>query len=159
HDPKRVYAMGVSMGGAFAFFLAWHHPDRIAGSLSILPKVCTAYQPDVNVGLRESFNRIWGSPQIDLPTTAGLRVFQRMGAREQAAIGRARGPAPVVAFCGRNDTSVGWDEKVACFQAMQKNSSGATWYWDGRDHYTAHDQTEWWPMMGARQLYKYRIDL
>ena len=30
HDPARVYAMGVSMGGSFAFFLAWHHPERIA---------------------------------------------------------------------------------------------------------------------------------
>src|ERR1041385_1309373 len=32
HDPNRVYAMGVSMGGSFAFFLAWHHPDLIAGA-------------------------------------------------------------------------------------------------------------------------------
>src|SRR5262249_38397374 len=32
------------------------------------------------------------------------------------------------------------------------------WYWDGRDHYMAQPQTEWYPMMGSKQLYKYRLD-
>ena len=158
HDPKRVYAMGVSMGGSFAFFLAWHHPDRIAGTLSVLPKVCTGYRPDVNVGLRESFDRIWGSPDLDLPTTVGARVFQWMDGREQSRIERHRGSAPMVAFCGINDTSVGWAEKVAYFQAMQAYNAGGAWFWDERDHYTAATATEWYPMMAARQLYKYRVD-
>jgi len=158
HDPNRVYAMGVSMGGSFAFFMAWHHPDRIAGVLSVLPKVCTGYRPDVYPGLRESFDRMWGSPDLDLPTTAGARVFQWMDGREQARIERHRGSAPMVAFCGINDNVVGWGEKVAYFQSMQANDAGGTWFWDERTHYTAHDQTEWYPMMGARLLYKYRTD-
>ena len=158
HDPNRVYAMGVSMGGSFAFFMGWHHPDRIAGTLSVLPKVCMGYRPDVYPSLRESLDRMWGSPDIDLPSTAGARVFQWMDGREQARIERHRGSAPMVAFCGINDNVVGWSEKVAYFQSMQANNAGGTWFWDERDHFTAHDQTEWYPMMAGRLLYKYRVD-
>lgn len=158
HDPKRVYAMGVSMGGSFAFFLAWHHPERIAGALSVIPKICLGYQPDVFPELRSSLDRMWGSPDMDLPTTAGPRVFQWMDGREQARIARHRGSAPIVAFAGINDDIVGWQEKVAYFQQMEHNKAGGAWFWDTRDHYTTHEQTEWFPMMATRQLYKYRND-
>jgi pimeloyl-ACP methyl ester carboxylesterase len=158
HDPNRVYAMGASMGGSFAFFMAWHHPDKIAGTLSVIPKICMGYRPDCFPGLRESFDRMWGSPDIDLPSTAGLRVFQWMDGREQARIERHRGSAPMVAFCGINDNVTGWPEKTAYFQAMQAQNAGGAWFWDERDHYASNDQTEWFPMMGSRQLYKYRLD-
>ena len=158
HDPNRVYAMGVSMGGSFAFFMGWHHPDRIAGTLSALPKVCLGYRPDSYPDLRDSFDRLWGSPDLDLPSTVGARVFQWMDGREQARIERHRGSAPMVAFCGINDNIVGWAEKVAYFQAIQAQNGGGTWFWDERTHYTPHDQTEWAPMMAPRQLYKYRLD-
>lgn len=156
HDPNRVYAMGVSMGGSFAFFLAWHHPDLIAGALSVIPKICLGFRPDVYPDLRTSLDRMWGSPEIDLPTTAGERVFQWMDGREQARISRNRGSAPIVAFAGLNDNIVGWSEKVAYFQAMEANRAGGSWYWDPRDHYTPHEQTDWYPMMASRQLYKYK---
>ncbi len=158
YDPKRVYAMGVSMGGTFAFFLGWHHPDRIAAALAILPKICLGHRPDVNLWLRESLDRLWGSPELDLPSTAGLRVFQWMDGREQARIFRHRGAAPIIGFVGLNDTSVGWEEKVAYFQAMEAHDAGGMWFWDERDHYTPSDLTAWAPMMAWQQLYKYRTD-
>jgi pimeloyl-ACP methyl ester carboxylesterase len=158
HDPQRVYAMGVSMGGSFAFFLAWHHPDRIAGALSVIPKICLGYRPDVFPELRESLDRMWGSPEIDLPATVGERVFQWMDGREQSRIERHRGSAPIVAFTGINDNIVGWGEKVAYFNTMDANKTGGAWFWDDRGHYTPHETTPWFPMMASRQLYKYRID-
>jgi dienelactone hydrolase len=156
HDPDRVYAMGASMGGSFAFFLAWHHPDRIAGSLAVIPKLCLAYRPDVYPALRESLDRMWGSPDLDLPSTVGLRVFQWMDGREQARIHRRRGSAPIVGFCGLNDGVVGWAEKVAYFEAMERERSGGTWFWDERRHFSPHEESAWFPMMGATQLYKFR---
>ena len=158
HDPNRVYAMGVSMGGSFAFFLAWHHPDKIAGALSVIPKICLGYRPDVFPELRSSLDRMWGSPDLDLPTSAGERVFQWMDGREQARISRNRGSAPIVAFAGLNDNIVGWSEKVAYFRAAEANKAGGAWFWDPRDHYTPHEQTEWFPMMASRQLYKYKLN-
>jgi pimeloyl-ACP methyl ester carboxylesterase len=159
HDPARVYAMGVSMGGSFAFFLAWHHPERIAGALAVIPKICLGFQPDVFPELRSSLDRMWGSPDLNLPTTAGERVFQWMDGREQARISRNRGPAPIVGFCGLNDNIVGWEEKVAYFEAMRANRTGGAWFWDERGHYTPHETTDWFPMMASRQLYKYRNDM
>ena len=158
HDPARVYAMGVSMGGSFAFFMAWHHPDLIAGALAVIPKICLGYRPDVFPGLRESLDRMWGSPELDLPTATGMRVFQWMDGREQARIERHRGSAPVVGFCGTNDLITGWGEKVAYFQSMASQNAGGEWFWDDRDHYSPHEGTEWFPMMASRQLYKYRSD-
>ena len=158
HDPTRVYAMGVSMGGSFAFFMAWHHPNLIAGALAVIPKLCLGYRPDVFPALRESLDRMWGSPELDLPSAAGERVFQWMDGREQARIERHRGSAPVVGFCGTNDNITGWSEKVAYFRASQARNAGGEWFWDDRDHYTSHEATEWFPMMASRQLYKYRSD-
>lgn len=158
HDPQRVYAMGVSMGGSFAFFLAWHHPDKIAGALSVIPKICLGYRPDSYPDLRVSLDRMWGSPDVNLPATVGERVFQWMDGREQARIERHRGSAPIVAFAGLSDNVVGWGEKVAYFNTMEANRAGGAWFWDDRGHYTPHNQTEWFPMMAPRQLYKYRID-
>ena len=158
HDKNRVYAMGGSMGGSFAFFLAWHHPDRIAGALAIIPKLCLGYRPDVFVGLRESLDRMWGSPDLDLPSTAGPRTFEWMDGREQARIERHVGSAPLVGFCGINDTSVGWAEKVAYFQALEAYSAGGAWFWDERDHYAPLDQAMWAPMTTGRLLYKFRTD-
>jgi hypothetical protein len=37
YDEHRVYALGGSMGGSFAFFLAWHHPERIAAAFAVVP--------------------------------------------------------------------------------------------------------------------------
>jgi len=159
YDPHRVYAMGGSMGGSFAFFLAWHHPDLIAGSLAVIPKLCCAYTPDSYVGFRESMNRMWGTPSLDLPTTAGLRVFQWMDGREQARLQRHRGSAPIIGTCGTADVSVGWGEKVAYFQALESLNAGGVWYWDGSDHYTPLDQSPWYPVMAGNMLYKYRNDM
>ncbi len=158
HDPMRVYASGGSMGGSFAFFMAWHHPDRVAGSLLLIPKLCLGYRPDSYVELRQALDRQWGSPDLNLPTTTGLRVFQWMDGREQARIHRNRGSAPIVGFCGRYDTSVGWGEKVAYFDAMRTAKAGGMWFWDASTHYTPVSTMSWFPMMDERQLYKYRLD-
>ena len=158
HDKNRVYAMGGSMGGSFGFFLAWHHPDRVAGALAIVPKLCLGYRPDAFLGLREALDRMWGSPDLDLPSTAGPRVFEWMDGREQARIEHHRGSAPVVGFCGINDSSVGWGEKVAYFQALEDYNAGGAWFWDERDHYTPPDQAMWGPMTTGQLLYKFRSD-
>lgn len=158
HDPTRVYAMGTSMGGSFAFFLAWHHPEKIAAALAVVPKLCLGYREDMFEALAESIDRIWGSQALNLPTTTGERVFNWMDGRQQARLERHRGSAPIVGFCGLNDNSVGWAEKVAYFRSMEALDAGGTWFWDERDHTMAPSQTAWYPMMAASQLYKYRSD-
>ena len=160
HDRRRVYAMGGSMGGSFASFLAWHHPDRIAAALAIVPKVCFGYTPDSYPNLRVSFDRLWGTLSSNLPTTNGYGIFDWMDARFMSRLLYRRGGSPVIGFVGRNDAVVGWPEKVAFFDAMQQNRLGGTWYWDSRAHYDASNTADWWPVQRDwTQLYRYRLDL
>ena len=158
YDPHRIYALGGSMGGSFAFFLAWHHPELVAGSLAVIPKLCFGYRPDSYVTLRESLDRMWGSPDLDLPTTAGERVYQWMDGREQARIHRHRGSAPILGTCGTADNVVGWGEKVAYFRTLEALNAGGVWFWDGSTHYTPIEQSTWAPVTTGRMLYKYRND-
>jgi hypothetical protein len=81
-----------------------------------------------------------------------------MDGREQARLHRNRGSAPIVGFCGRYDTSVGWEEKVAYFNAMRAEKAGGTWFWDASTHIQPVSTMSWFPMMDGRQLYKYRLD-
>ncbi|MFN8586566.1 MAG: hypothetical protein U0704_02105 [Candidatus Eisenbacteria bacterium] len=159
HDRKRVYAIGGSMGGSFASFLAWHHPDRIAAAFAIVPKVCFGYTPDSYPNLRVSFDRLWGTLSSNLPTTNGYPVFDWLDARFMSRVLYRGGASPVIGFVGRNDVVVGWPEKIAFFQAMRENRLGGTWYWDSRAHYDASNTAEWWPVQRDwTQLYRYRLD-
>ena len=159
HDRNRVYAMGSSMGGTFAFFLAWHHPDKIAGALAFIPKICFGYtEADPAPWLRDSFDRMWGTVDEALPMTNGANTYQWMDGRAQAQTYESRGSAPIVAFCGRNDTVVGWGEKVAYFGAMQQNHAGGAWFWDERGHYDSQYTAAWSPMQNWKQLYKFRLN-
>lgn len=159
HDRNRVYAMGSSMGGTFAFFLAWHHPEKIAGALAFIPKLCFGYTSnDPAPWLRDSFNRMWGTVDEDLPTTNGTTTYEWMDGRSQAETFANRGSAPMVGFVGRNDDVVGWGEKVAYFNALEQNHSGGTWFWDQRGHYDSQYTATWSPMQNWKQLYKFRLD-
>lgn len=160
HDRNRVYAMGGSMGGSFATFLAWHHPDRVAAALAIVPKVCFGYTPDSYPNLRVSFDRMWGTLNSNLPTPSGYGIFDWMDGRFMSRLLYRGGAAPVVGFVGRNDNVVGWPEKIAFFDAMQEQRLGGTWYWDSRAHYDPSNTTDWWPVQRDwQQLYRYRLDL
>lgn len=159
HDQKRVYAMGGSMGGSFASFLAWHHPDRIAAAMAFVPKVCFGFTPDSYPNLRVSFDRLWGTLNTNLPTTNGFGIFDWMDGRFMARELYRRGASPVMGFVGRNDVVVGWPEKVAFFQAMNQNRMGGTWYWDARSHYDGSNTADWWPVQRDwQQLYRYSLD-
>lgn len=158
HDRNRVYAMGGSMGGTFATFLAWHHPERIAAALAFIPKLCFGYTPDSYPNLRISFDRMWGTLNANLPTQNGPGIFDWMDGRYMSrALYRGHG-APVTAFMGRNDDVVGWPEKVAFFSAMQEHKLGGTWFWDTRAHYDPTTSVDWLPMQDWKVLYRYRLD-
>ncbi|HEV2104674.1 MAG TPA: alpha/beta hydrolase-fold protein [Candidatus Eisenbacteria bacterium] len=159
HDANRVYATGASMGGSFALFLAWHHPDLIAGAMAFIPKVCFAFTPDVYPTLRTSIDRLWGTIDDDLPTTTGgTRVFEWMDGREQARLRHHSGPAPLIAFCGTRDSVVGWAEKVSYFDQTELYRAGGAWFWDTRTHYTPSSRVEWSPMQNLQMLYNWRLD-
>ena len=86
NDRERVYAMGSSMGGSFAFFLAWHHPERVAAAIANIPKTCTSYTGDTDSILTKTFERVWSPISVNLRTTTadGIPVYNWMDGRDLA---------------------------------------------------------------------------
>lgn len=158
-DPNRVYAMGASMGGTFAYFLAWHHPERIAAALSIIPKLRLGYSEDTAPSIIASFENMWSRLDMNLPLIQGLPVFDWMDATKLMQRYYTRGAAPVIGFVGRNDHIVGWAEKISFFQGLRENRAGGMWFWDRRTHMTPASQAAWAPVQeNWAQLYQYRLD-
>lgn len=158
-DPNRVYAMGSSMGGTFAYFLAWHHADRIAAAMSFIPKLRLGHAGDTAPSIIASFERMWSRLDMNLPLIQGVPVFEWMDAPSMMERFQTRGAAPVIGFVGRNDQIVGWQEKLSVFDALQQYRVGGTWYWDGRGHTSVASEVSWAPVQSDwRQLYRYRLD-
>lgn len=158
-DPNRVYALGSSMGGSFAFFLAWHHPERVAAAMANIPKTCAAYTGDTQSTITAAFERMWSPISVNLPVVEGTPVYEYMDGRFLAARFEARGAAPVFGFVGRNDHVVSWEEKIPLFAALNTHRAGGAWYWDGRAHTDNQNLTTWSPVqLDWQQLYRYRLD-
>lgn len=158
-DPNRVYALGSSMGGSFAFFLAWHHPDRVAAAWANIPKTCAAHVEDTQSTIVRAFERMWSPLSVNLPVNGDTPVYEYMDGRFLAARNEARGAAPVFGFVGRNDDVVGWEEKVLLFEALDAHRAGGAWYWDPRTHQDNQNLTTWSPIqLDWARLYRYRLD-
>lgn len=158
-DRERVYAMGSSMGGSFAFFLAWHHPDRIAASLANIPKTCTGLTEDTQPTLVTSFERMWSPISVNLPVVDGTPVYEYMDGRYLAQRYEGRGASPVFGFVGKNDHVVGWQEKIPLFQALETHRAGGAWFWDERTHTDNQNLTTWSPeQLDWKRLYRFRLD-
>lgn len=158
YDPHRVFAFGGSMGGSLAFFLAFHHPERIAASLGVVPKLCAGFIPDSYLDLRASYDRLWGRMSDSPMGSNGVPVYQWMDGRALALRQRTVGAAPHSLFFGRADTVVGWPEKIAYVQAMQLHRIGGALFWDTRAHYDNPDLTPWRPAQTGRRMHGSRTD-
>lgn len=158
-DRNRVYAMGSSMGGSFAYFYAWHHSDRIAAAIAMIPKLCMNFQQGTSSSLNASFARLWSAPDVNLPTVHGVPIYDWLDARAVMLHAYPLGAAPVIGFCGRNDEIVGWPEKIGFFASLEQNRAGGAWYWDGRTHNDGVSTVTWQPIQADwAQLYHYRLD-
>ncbi|HEY6865994.1 MAG TPA: hypothetical protein VI792_01990, partial [Candidatus Eisenbacteria bacterium] len=164
-DTARVYELGFSMGAMGGFFFALQHPDLVASLIVIVGKVDFSFldEPFPNAsfnsggGLRGVCNDLWGTVAYDLPTDEPGRVYEELnGSWLVGGLGAAAVP-PLMMFSGRNDTAMGWAEKVPFFHAMRAARQGGTFYWDPRDHLSSATAA-WTPMQRASDLYQFRSD-
>jgi len=63
-----------------------------------------------------------------------MPILERLNATALASLYPAWDFAPVWMFNGRNDTVVGWREKIPFYDAMQASNHGWAFYWDLRAH-------------------------
>ncbi len=157
HDRAAVYAAGASMGGTFAFMMAWHHPDRIAAAWAGVPMTTFNCLPDASPQMRPSMNRMWGSIDTNLPTTTGYNVYDWLNGRWLVHAFEARGSAPIIAFHGRNDDIIGWNTAAAYLCESASHHGGGYYFWDVSDHYT-WGEGYWKPMHDPIFLARFRLD-
>jgi hypothetical protein len=166
-DTARVYVMGNSMGAIAGVFLAMWRPDLIAATMVDVPLFDFSFTDDLNPhcafrtggGQRVTCDRLWGEVPTGLLMEDGTPVYQRLNAGAMARALEAAWVPPIVAFSGRNDTLLGWSEKIPFYQAMRESRAGGTFFWDTRTHSNGATAGAWSPMEDYRYLYRFRTDL
>jgi len=132
-DPERLFLRGSSMGGVGTAFSAILLRDAFAAGLSIVPRF-DYVADDLPRGSIESFEARWGPIDANVLTTDGIGVADRLNAGFLAQAHPEWDFAPVWVFNGRNDTVVGWSEKIPFYAAMNASRHGWAFFWDERAH-------------------------
>lgn len=135
-DRERVYAVGTSMGGSMALFLALNDPERFAAAWAEVPKADLSDFGDAALN-PAAFAPLWGETSVNLPTDGGVGVYQRLSGPWLAANDPARCIPPIYVFSGRNDEVMGWSEKVHLINAFAGARRGGVFFWDERTHMSA----------------------
>jgi dienelactone hydrolase len=153
-DRDRVYAMGHSMGATFCVFAALTAGDRIAAVWANVPKLDLSDFRN-SVLYEGMFTPMWGDTATNLPTDDGIPVYDRLNAAAMAARVGTREPAPILSFAGREDTTMGWAEKVSFYGASEANRLGGVHFWDRRAHVGPGGMDA---MGSLSELFRYRLD-
>ena len=121
------------MGGVGTVFSSIMLRDIFAAGLAVLPRFDYGAD-DVFLESFDTFGTRWGAVDDNLPTFDGLGIFDRMDAGFLAREHPEWDFAPVWAFNGRNDTAVGWSEKIPFYETMNDTAHGWSFFWDLRAH-------------------------
>ena len=132
-DPNRIFLRGSSMGGVGTVFSAIMLRDVFAAGLAIVPRFDYGAD-DVFLESYETFGTRWGAIEDNVISSDGMGVFDRLDAGYLARTHPDWSFAPVWAFNGRNDTAVGWSEKIPFYESMRTTAHGWAFYWDLRAH-------------------------
>lgn len=132
-DANRLFLRGSSMGGVGTVFSSILLRDTFAAGLAIVPRFDYG-AADVFLESFDTFGTRWGTIEDNLLTSDGIGVFDRMDAGYLARSFPEWNFAPVWAFNGRNDTAVGWSEKIPFYDAMNETRHGWAFFWDLRAH-------------------------
>jgi hypothetical protein len=164
-DKTRVYMTGGSMGGVGSAFLSISMPDKIAAVYTTVPKFDFSFLHDPNPANqwnegnpeRAIGDRLWGTVPTNLPSSDGYPVYERLNAGALALRYEATDIPPIVAFNGKNDTVVGWAEKIGYYVAMNQARQFGWLFWDSRTHNGTG--AEWQPQQNpSAYLYRFRLD-
>jgi len=163
-DRNRVYMTGGSMGGIGSFFLSMMMPDKIAAIYTTVPKFDFSFLTDPNPANiwnagspeRTAGDRMWGTVATNLPSSEGLPVYDRLNAGVLARRLANTSLPVMIAFNGKNDTIVGWAEKIGFYRAMEESRHGGYFFWDSRTH--NGQGAEWQPQQSNSILYRFRLN-
>lgn len=164
-DQNRVYMMGGSMGGIGSFFLSLKMPDRIAAIYMVIPKFDFSFLTDPNPANiwnagspeRQMGDRLWSATDVNLPSSDGIPIYDRLNGGVMVANLQATSLPIMIAFNGKNDTIVGWAEKIGFYNSMNLNRHGGMFFFDSRPHQQGGIR-EWSPQQNPSILNRFRLN-
>jgi len=141
-DTNRLYFCGGSMGGSGSILAGLSMYDKIAAIYTINPKFDYSflYDPNpeslYNTGKlrRTLISRLWGSTDINLPTSEDIPVYSKLNAGFMLKSIKKKSIPFIIAFNGKNDNIVGWAEKIPYYKAVESSKHGGYYFWDQRTH-------------------------
>ncbi len=162
-DTTRVYAFGYSLAGAAAATLSLAAPEWIAGTESVSGHYDFSFrdEPDPNAAFNtgqyydQLMTELWGPLSSNLPSTAGLPIYQLTDASFMAGHLEPVAVPPLISIDGKRDVPLGWAEKVHFYRAMQHHRQGGTFFWDMHEHNTDLSSMYWLPMLGPSYLWRW----
>ena len=153
-DSTRTYLTGWSGGAIGGLLSALVIPSRIAAIFVFAPQI------DMSTTVFPLDNKRWGTPQSNLMTNDGYSRNTRLNAKFLARINRLNSLPILFTFCGKNDVSVGWPEKIPFYDTLSFHRHGGFHFWSMTDHGTVFTNSPWQPSFPNFSFFtRYRTNL
>lgn len=156
-DPGAVHITGGSYGACGAVTMALSHPDEISSIIVNLPKLDFSDTTFMDFGVIQTE---WGRPEDHIMTSDSLDTFERLDATWVIeTFGHERDFPVMTMFFGRNDSVMGWPEKVEFMKKAQEMRIGGFYFWDMSAHGLAGPR-KWGAELAYRftTLFRFRSD-
>lgn len=136
-DSTRTCMTGWSMGAIGSIFNSLMMPSKIA-AIFIYAPVFNLAAWGVSIP-----PRLWGTYQTNLFTNEGMRRNERLNVNYLASINRLNSLPIIYSFCGKNDVTVGWPEKIAFYDSMNVLKHGGFHFWSMNTHQEVIGSNPW----------------
>jgi hypothetical protein len=152
-DSTRTYMTGWSMGAMGAIFNSIMLREKIAATF--------VYAPSFNMALGITLlDRLWGTYQMNLQTNEGFSRNERLNTNFLLSNNKLNSLPLIFTFCGKNDESVGWNEKIAFYDSVNSSKHGGFHFWSASDHQQVFLNSPWQPNFPNFSFFtRYRTDL
>ncbi len=135
-DSTRTYMTGWSMGAMGALFNSIMIREKIAAIFIFAPIF------DMASGVN-FLDRLWGTYQSNLITNEGYRRNERLNANFLLGANRLNSLPLFFTFCGKNDESVGWREKIVFYDSIRTFQHGGFHFWSKTNHEQVFLNSPW----------------
>lgn len=156
-DPDAVFFTGGSYGACGSVLMAMAHPEEIASIIANLPKLDFSDTSFIDF---DALVEMWGHPEDHIMTSDSLDTYQRLNAVWIIDnFGSLRDFPVMTMFFGRNDSTMGWLEKVEFMEKAQEMRIGGAYFWDSSAH--GFGGLREWSLEffnRVRNLYRYRVN-
>ena len=152
-DTTRAYMTGWSMGGIGVMLNMTTVAEKIAAIYVLAPIF------NMSISTVATYaNQLWGTAGTNLLTNEGSTRNQRLNSCCMVSEKRNTSLPIMFTFCGKNDSNVGWAEKVIFYDSVNTNQHGAFHFWSQTDHFNI--LTPWSPSYSNFSFFtRYRTNL